>query len=39
MNLIQDMYRPDINLKIERMKFITISDKKVIKQTRNVQEK
>ena len=39
MNLIQDMYRPDINLKIERMKFTTISDKKVIKQTRNVQEK
>ena len=39
MNLIQDMYRPDINLKIERMKITTMSDKKVIKQTRNVQEK
>lgn len=39
MNLIQDMYRPDINLKIERTKIATMSDKKVIKQTKTVQEK
>ena len=39
MNLIQDMYRPDINLKIERMKIATKSNKTNKDNTRKNQSK
>ena len=38
-NLIQDMYRPDVNLQINRIDIATICDKKSIKQSKNIQGK
>lgn len=38
-NLIQDMYRPDVKLQINRIDIATICDKKSIKQSKNIQEK
>ena len=37
-NLIQDLYRPDMIYKIERTSVSTINDKKSIKQTKTIQE-
>ncbi len=39
MNLIQDMYRPDVILKIDRTPISTICDRKCIKQNKSIQEK
>lgn len=38
-NLIQDLYRPDVILRVDRTKISTMSDKKCIKQTKMLQER